>query len=146
MRYKTPLRWLLLILCTGLYAAQASAAVFVIVHHDSRVTELSKQQIRDLYFGRSRALPSGDFPKLFDQAKDSTIRQEFYQRVANLPIAQVDTYWARLEFSGRVLPPQPLSDNETVIRALKRNSSAIGYVSAPPNDPAVRVILILQDD
>jgi hypothetical protein len=128
-----------------LHVAVASAQVFVIVNVDNPLRAMTKQQVSDLYFGRAKAFQSGEFALVFDQMSD-VARSEFFQALVNLPLYQVNVYWSRLMFSGRVLPPQKLSNDNAMIEVVRHSTAAIGYVLHVPNDGSVRVVLVLGDD
>jgi hypothetical protein len=56
----------------------------------------------------------------------------------------VNTYWARLVFTGQSLQPRALDSEAAMIDVVKRNQGAIGYVSQEPTDKDVQVVLTLK--
>jgi ABC-type phosphate transport system substrate-binding protein len=135
----------LAIILTLLFPWHAFADVFVVVNAANPVRSLSAEEVAALYLGRSRAFPSGEFALVFDQPRDSALRQQFFKLVANMAIGQVNTYWSRLMFSGQEMPPQPLPNEQAVIDIVRRNPGAIGYVSTPPKDPGLRIVLQIKE-
>jgi len=123
----------------------ALADIVVIVNAANPVRSMSSGEVSALYLARSRTFPSGEFALVFDQPRDSALRQQFFKRVANMAIGQVNTYWSRLMFSGQEMPPQVLPDEQAVIDIVRRNPGAIGYVSSPPTEPGLRVVLQIKD-
>jgi hypothetical protein len=63
--------------------------------------------------------------------------------VTGMDIARINSYWARLHFTGQVQPPLVVGDDDAVLARLHGDASAIGYVMREPKDPAVRVVLRL---
>lgn len=119
----------------------ASADIVVIVNDTNPVHSMSSEEVAALYLARSRTFSSGEFALVFDQPRDSALRQQFFKLVANMAIAQVNTYWSRLMFSGQEMPPQVLPNEQAVIDIVRRNPGAVGYVSMPPKETSVRVVL-----
>jgi ABC-type phosphate transport system substrate-binding protein len=123
----------------------AFADVVVIVNAANPVHSMSSEEVTALYLARTRTFPSGEFALVFDQPRDSALRQQFFKRVANMGIGQVNTYWSRLMFSGQEMPPQVLPNEQAVMDIVRRNPGAIGYVSTPPKDPGLRIVLQLKE-
>ena len=131
----------------GLCAAAlpARADVWVVVPTSSGVKAMSQKELVDLYMGRSRAFPDGTFALPFDLPRDDPGRAAFYKSLTGMDLAQINSYWSRLMFSGQIQPPQPLADEAAMLATIRRNRSAIGYVRQEPADKAVRVVLVLKD-
>jgi hypothetical protein len=96
-----------------------------------------------LYTGRTRSLPNGEAARPLDQARDSAARAMFYQALTGMDLARINSYWARLHFTGQVQPPQAVADDAAVIARLRQDPSSIGYLTQEPSDPALRVVLRL---
>ncbi len=133
------------IILTLLFPWHAFADVVVIVNAANPVRSMSAEEVAALYLARSRTFSSGEFALVFDQPRDSALRKRFFKLVANMEIGQVNTYWSRLMFSGQEMPPQPLPGEQAVIDIVRRNPGAIGYVSAPPKESNLRVVLQIKE-
>lgn len=121
----------------------AAESLYVIVSAQSAVRSLSQKEVLALYTGRARTLPDGEVATPLDQLRDSTTRTDFYQMLTGMDIARINSYWARLHFTGQVQPPPVVGDDAAVIQRLRADPSAIGYVTREPNNAAVRVVLRL---
>jgi ABC-type phosphate transport system substrate-binding protein len=127
------------------------AEVVVIVHPESSVQALTPRQVSDLYLGRSRfigrqereaTLPTS----VYEHPADSPVREVFIRSLNGMTLSQLNAYWARLRFSGEVLPPVALTGNAAVIDAVRRDRSAIGYVDASAiGGVPVKIVLRLKD-
>ncbi len=95
--------------------------------------------------GRNRSFRNGDLAQVYDLPRDSGERAEFYQRLTGMGPAQVNSYWARLMFSGQTMPPQFVSDDAAMIDTVKRNPGAIGWARKEPTDKQVRVLLVIKE-
>lgn len=126
------------------------AELLLIVHPDNPIQELSRKQASDLYFGRVTAIPGENRTAspaliLYDQPSDSPSREQFYRALNGMPLSQVNAYWARLRFSGDVMPPHALPDYRAVIEAVRRNPKGVGYIDAASINDSVRVVLRLKE-
>ena len=54
----------------------------------------------------------------------------------------VRSYWQQRIFSGRDVPPPEADSDLAVLRYVKENAGAIGYVSDVPNIQGVRVVTV----
>ena len=132
---------LLLLLLIMLATATASAELVVIANDHNKLKAIEPSQLQDLYLGRKRTFEDGNIALPIDQAK---LRTEFYLKLTNRPIEQINAYWARIMFSGEASPPRILPDDDSVIRAIKENPGAIGYVSKESTNKGVKTLLILK--
>ncbi len=129
-----------------LCASAQAADLYVIVNARSGVQSLSRRDVMGLFTGRVRTLPGDTMAGVYDQPADSPARAAFYQRIAGMDLARINSYWSRLLFTGQVQPPQPLSGDAAVIATVRGNPAAVGYVTVRPGDPAVRVAFTLPED
>jgi ABC-type phosphate transport system substrate-binding protein len=121
----------------------AADAVYVVVSAQSPVGAVTQKEVLALFTGRSRTLAGGVSSTPLDQQRDGAARAAFYQALTGMDVARINSYWARLHFTGQVQPPQALGDDASVIERLRSDPAAIGYLAQPPADPAVRVVLRL---
>lgn len=126
-------------------ALPARASVLVVVNAANPVQSMTSAEVAALYLGRTRVFPSGEFALVFDQSRDSAIRARFFQGVASMSQAQVNTYWSRLMFSGQEIPPQVLPNDQAVLEIVRRNPGAIGYVGSIPADSQIKVVFRLDE-
>lgn len=129
----------------------AAAEMVVIVHPDNPVQAMTPRQVSDLYLGRGRFISSHEQgpsapTAIYEHPADSPLREAFIRSLNGMTLSQFNAYWARLRFSGEVLPPVALADSKAVIDAVRRNRSAIGYVEASAvGGASVKVVLSLRD-
>ena len=135
----------LLLIAALFFARPVPADIVVIVNAANPVHSMSADEVSALYLARSRTFPSGEFALVFDLPRDNAVRLHFFKQIANMPIGQVNTYWSRLMFSGQEMPPQVLPNEQAVIDIVRRNPGAIGYVSAPPKEAGLRVVLHVKE-
>ena len=135
----------LLALTAALCAPMAHADFYLVVPAANPQTTLTQKEAVDLFMGRNRAFRNGDPAQVYDLPRDTTVHADFYQRLTGIGPAQVNSYWARLLFSGQTMPPQQVADENTMVEALKRNPKAIGWLQKEPVDRQLRVLLVLKE-
>lgn len=113
----------------------AQADVVVVVSAKSSASKLTKEQVADIFLGRSTSMVP------LDQAAGSPVRDEFYSKVAGQTAAQVKTLWAKLSFSGKGTPPKALGSDEEVKAQLTANPNAIAYMDKSKVDASVKTVL-----
>jgi hypothetical protein len=128
-------------LCPG----PARADFFLIVNAGNPQSALTQKEAVDLFMGRQRSFPRGEFALMFDLPRDSPQREAFYKALTGMSLVQVNSYWARLMFAGQSLPPQPLPNETAMLDIVRLNPSALGWVSKEPNDKQIRTVLVLKD-
>ena len=129
----------------ALAAPFARADIYIVVNAANSVSTLSQNEALDLFMGRSRHFTGGKNAQTFDLARNSAARETFYKLLTGMDMPQVNSYWARLMFSGQTLPPQPVTSEDAMADLLKRTPGAIGYLTQPPADKALTVVLVLKD-
>jgi ABC-type phosphate transport system substrate-binding protein len=118
-------------------AATNIQAEDIVVIVNPAAKPISKEQIADLYLGRTAGLTP------VDQTVGSAIYVQFYKKVTGRDVAQVKAIWSRILFTGRGLPPKQLPDSEAVKKAVAANPNTVGYIEKSAVDATVTVALPL---
>ncbi len=114
----------------------------VIVNADSGIALLSRNDLINLYMGRIHRLPSGGSVLPLDLAQE---RSEFYRILVDKHLAEINSYWARLVFSGRASPPRQVASTGEILDIVASNRGAIGYLRRSDVDDRVLVLGSLQE-
>ena len=132
-----------LVISLLLLSLSAQAAEIVIVGNIRNKQQILTQlQIQDIYMGRTRAFPDGKSAFPLDQLN---LRAEFYQKLTHRPVAQINAYWARLMFSGQTSPPVKVPDDISIIKMIRENEGAIGYINKDSIDEQTMHVLFSMD-
>ena len=107
------------------------------------MTELTKAEVIHLFMGRQKRLPSGAAALTVDLGGTLPDKALFYATLVNKDLAEINSYWARLIFSGQGSPPLQAESTENVLEIVQNNRGAIGYVDADKVGPGVRVVFRL---
>lgn len=125
------------IACTSL----AYADVVVVVSSKSSVAALSKEQVADLYLGKSQELGGGS-AALFD-LPDGSVKDAFYDKATGRSLSQIKATWSKLLFNGKGLPPKEAANPGELKKAIAANPNAVGYLDSGAVDASVKVVLKL---
>lgn len=129
-----------LILCLGAEFA-AAADVVAVVSARSTAGTLTRNQVMDLFLGKSNRFPGGRAAVPVDQAEGSATRDAFYLAFADKSPAQVKAHWSKVIFTGRGQPPREVSSGVLVKKLLASNPDAIGYIERGEVDDSLRIVL-----
>jgi ABC-type phosphate transport system substrate-binding protein len=121
-----------LLLAAGVHADE------LVVIGNAASSPLTKEQVSDLYLGKSQGM------KLLDQPAAAPIKAAFYQQVSGHDLSQVKATWSRLIFTGKAQPPKEMPDSAAVKKAVAADPKAIGYVEKGAVDGSVKVLLDLK--
>lgn len=131
------------------WALTARADIIVIVHPDNPVLSLTERQVSDLYLGRAKHFQIsneeiGPAAAVLEYPANSPLRETFFRQLNGMSLSQINAYWARLRFSGEVLPPTTLADSRSMLQFVSRSRNAIGYIDAAVANDSVKVVLRLK--
>ncbi|MDP2963835.1 MAG: hypothetical protein Q8N54_13840 [Sulfurimicrobium sp.] len=131
----------LLALLALLATFHAVAEPVVVVNASSGIERLSRDEVINIFLGRYRQFPSGLAALPIDQPAGHPLKAQFYHKLVNKDLAEINAYWARLIFSGRTSPPRQATSEMEVVEWLVRNRGAIGYVDHSKVDARLKVIM-----
>lgn len=131
-----------LILLGALVSLSASADLAVVAHPDSQAASLDRSQLINIYMGRYRQLPTGEAALPVDL---TPLKARFYRALVDKDLAEINSYWARLVFSGQVSPPLQLQSSAAVLEYVRRNPGALGFVEDGEVPADLRVVSRLHE-
>ena len=143
----TTVRTLLLAPLLALWLAwPAQAADWVLVASSKAgITQLSQDDVINIYLGRYRRLDSGITAEPIDQPADSALKTRFYRQLVNKSLAEINAYWARLVFSGKTQPPRTVRNSEEALQFVASHPGAMAYVDRIKTDGRVVVIFEIRE-
>lgn len=115
----------------------AYADLAVVAHPHSQVVTLDRAQLINIYMGRYRQLPTGEPALPVDL---SALKERFYRALVSKDLAEINSYWARLVFSGQVSPPLQLESAKDVLEYVRRNPGALGFVEVAEVPADIKVV------
>lgn len=120
----------------------AHAQVVVIVSAKSPVTSLTRQQVSNIFLGRSHVFPDGAPVIPIDLPDGTPQRDEFSEKIHGIAASQLHAYWSRMVFTGRGNPPREAVPPEIAVKLTAANTQSISYVDRGWIDGSVKVILV----
>ena len=96
---------LLVFLAIAMPVLAHAESIVVVVNPGSGVDTLSRNEVINIFLGSFRQLPSGIAALPIDLPPGHPARAEFYRLLVGKNPAEINTYWARLIFSGKTRPP-----------------------------------------
>ncbi|MBC3935599.1 hypothetical protein [Undibacterium rugosum] len=116
----------------------------VIANPYSGIDKLSKDEVINLYMGRTRKFANGLSALPIDLKNAEHEKVQFYAMLVGKEVAEINSYWARLRFSGQGSPPLQAESMDEVLRIVAENKAAIGYVDKKKLDKRVRLIYVFE--
>lgn len=127
----------------SLFARSAAAAeLLVVVKADCAVSRLGRDEVVNIFMGRYRMLPNG-VPALPIDQFEKAERALFYRKLLGKELAEVNAYWARLVFSGKISPPKLAGQSTDVVDWVGSQAGAVGYIRREQLDARVKAVLEL---
>lgn len=117
------------------------AQVVVIVSAKSPVNSLSRQQVSNIFLGRTHTYPNGSPAIPLDVQNGTGLREAFCEKVHGIAPSQLNAYWSRMVFTGKDNPPKEAIPPEIAVKLTAANARMISYVDRGWVDDSVKVIL-----
>ena len=121
------IRWLCLPLTMLLCATAQAQDLAVVVNPLNDVKQLSQSEVINLYMGRKKKLGQNSVLPL-DLIGTNPVKLSFYKHLMDKDLSEINSYWARLIFSGQGSPPRQMDSIAEIRQTIRDNLGAIGYV------------------
>lgn len=122
---------------TGALLASSIAHAQVAVVMAPGAAPLTKEQVANLYLGRSAEL------QLLDLPEGNATRDIFYKKAADKAAPQVKATWSRIVFAGKGTAPKETADAAAVKKAVAADPKKVGYIDKAAVDGSVKSVLTL---
>ena len=121
-------------LCTLLSAAEYS----IIISKKIALTEISAQQIRDIYLMKRHTVGNQKIIPLNLLGQDAS-RIAFENEILKMDRNRLNAYWVKQHFQG-ITPPITQPSHESIKAFVQNVEGAIGYIPSSQVDSTVKVI------
>lgn len=122
----------------------ATAELVLITHPECATERLTRNDAINIFMGRLRRFPGGAPAYPLDLPADSPEKAVFYRHLLNKELADIDSYWSRLVYSGNTRPPASVKNQDDMMDRVASRRDAIGYVERARVNRRVRIVLELQ--
>lgn len=121
-------------------AAEVRAELVVVVNARCGVAAMTRNEVINIFFGRSRQYFNGTEAQPVDLPDNHPERSRFYAKLVGKDLSEVNAYWSRQLFSGRMQAPARVNSAEEVIKWVVSHPGGIGFVDLAKADARVRVV------
>lgn len=133
----------LMIIALFLASFTWSQDVTVLVNADNPLTEISKSDLKKIYFGKKSTWDSGEkvIPMHLKLDTDDGIK---FTKLLKTDPNRFKAKWLKIVYSGKATPPQRFKTSLQVDEIIKLIPGGIGIVSGgyTPKNPNVKVIKV----
>jgi ABC-type phosphate transport system substrate-binding protein len=117
-----------------------ASEVVTVVSTKNPLSTMSREQIADIFLGKTAHFPDGRPAVAVDQVEGSAAREAFYQEIAGKSPAQMKAYWSKVIFTGRGQPPKEVSGSREMRKRVAENPDTIGYLESAAVDANVKAL------
>lgn len=121
-------------------AAEVRAELVVVVNVRCGVALMTRNEVVNIFFGRNRQYFNGLEAQPVDMPDTHPDRARFYGGLVGKDLSEVNAYWSRQVFSGRMQAPTKVSSTEEVLKWVASHPGGIGFVDLAKADARVRVV------
>jgi hypothetical protein len=139
--YRMPSRILIalmLMLMTSL--AQATGSLAVVVNARCGVAVMTRNEVINVFFGRYRQFFNGREAQPVDLVDDHPVRGQFYRRLVGKDLSDVNAYWSRQIFSGRLQALPKVATPEEAIKWIAAQPCGIGFIEQSKADARFNIV------
>lgn len=134
---------LLVFLAIAMPVLAHAESIVVVVNPGSGVDNLSRNEVINIFLGSFRQLPSGIAALPIDLPPGHPARAEFYRLLVGKNPAEINTYWARLIFSGKTRPPIQAQQVEDAMSMVQGSVGAITYLQRSKVSGRLKIVFEL---
>ena len=120
--------------------AAPGPAFLIIVHPTNNVGAVDRDFVRDAFLKKVATWRNNETIRPVDLQRRLPLRARFTRDLLQKTPTQLRSYWNRLIFSGKGVPPPELASEEAVVAYVLANRGAVGYVSPGTNPRGAKVI------
>ena len=130
----------LFVASASIFIVQASAQVIVIANPSVKTSDVSKNDLKDVFTGASTSLGGGSVVPIL--LKAGTAHEEFLQAYIGKNDTAYRAGWRSLVFSGQASMPKSLDPEAAVVEFIAHNAGTIGYISKATPHEGVKVLTV----
>lgn len=135
---------MLLTLLLMLFAINCKAdekGIVIVANPSVLVSEISRGDIRRIYFGKMKKWPNGMRIKAA-QIKNGVLPEIFSSELMRKRLKKYKLYWKRVIAAGTGIPPRSFGSQEEMLEYIKSTEGAIGYIGALSDTTGVVILKV----
>jgi ABC-type phosphate transport system substrate-binding protein len=131
---------LLLVASASIFVVQAKAQVIVVANNSVKASDVSKNDLKDVFTGSSTSLGGGGVVPIL--LKAGTAHEEFLQAYIGKNDTAYRAGWRSLVFSGQGSMPKSVDGDAAVVEFVAHTPGAIGYIGKASPHEGVKVLAV----
>jgi hypothetical protein len=138
---RLPIRTLVtLMLLTAMPLAEATGSLAVVVNARCGVAVLTRNEVINIFFGRYRQFFNGREALPVDLVDGHPVRGQFYRRLVGKDISEINAYWSRQIFSGRMQALPKVATPDEAMKWVAANPCGIGFIEQAKADARFNIV------
>jgi ABC-type phosphate transport system substrate-binding protein len=129
-----------LVAFASIFIVHAKAQVIVIANPNVKSTDISKDNVKDVFTGASTSLGGSNVVPIL--LKAGTTNEEFLQAYIGKNDSAYRAGWRSLVFSGLAAMPKSLEGDAAVVEFVAHNAGTVGYISKAAPHEGVKVLAV----
>ena len=125
-----------------LLATASHAEIAVVAGRASQIAKLNEREVADIFLAKTSQLADGHRVNPLE-LRESGLKESFYRVICGKSLAQVNSYWTTLIFTGKGKPPRSIEGVEQLIARLNSDPQAIGYLPLDQVGASMKVLHVL---
>jgi hypothetical protein len=121
-------------------AAEVRGELVVVVNTRCGVAAMTRNDVVNVFFGRNRQFFNGIEAQPVELSESHAEQARFYRLLVGKDLSEINAYWSRQVFSGRMQPPAKVNSTEEVLKWVVSHPGGIGVVDLSKADARVRVV------
>ncbi len=141
-------KYILAITLCGLLALRSHSLdtdMVVVVNINNPTSTMSKSQVIDLFMGRYMSFPNGEKASPIELTGDREIKESFYRGLLGMSLARVNSYWSRVQYTGRVKPSIKLSTQAHIVNHISKTPLSIGYMPRSKLTAKLKIVYVVNE-
>lgn len=139
-KYRNWLIAMQLLFIIAVIPVSAVGQVVIIVHPKSEITDISLEELKHIYLGKTTAFANGESVYLME---NSALTKKFCKMALDMTVSKFRKHWMKIVFSGEYAqPPDPYKNNEDVLEAVVRNEGAICFIDSEAVTDDAKIISV----
>jgi hypothetical protein len=119
---------------------QATGSLAVVVNARCGVAVMTRNEVINIFFGRYRQFFNGREAQPVDLVDNHPVRGQFYRRLVGKDLAEVNAYWSRQIFSGRLQALPRVATPEEAIKWIAAQPCGIGFIEQAKADARFNIV------
>lgn len=120
--------------------AQATGSLAVVVNARCGVAVMTRNEVINVFFGRYRQFFNGREAQPVDLVDNHPVRGQFYRRLVGKDLSEVNAYWSRQIFSGRLQALPKVATPEDAIKWIAAQPCGIGFIEQAKADARFNIV------